>query len=74
MLSDNDAKAEFGLSEAELAEMEASADSYDEGVWPEGRVQVMGRPACTGFGCSRSPIATPPTRWLSWISERRACP
>lgn len=49
MLSDNDAKVEFGLSEAELAEMVASADSYDEGVWPEGRVQVMGRPALYGI-------------------------
>lgn len=38
----------LGLTDAELQEMETSADCYDEGIWPEGEIRVMGRPALYG--------------------------
>ncbi len=48
MVSNEKLKREYGLSDAELVDLEASADAYDEGVWPEGVVSVMGRPKLFG--------------------------
>lgn len=48
MTSNKELMEKYGVSESEIAEMEASADSYDRDEWPEGSVHVMGRPFLYG--------------------------
>lgn len=48
MLNNEDAKKLLGLKEEELAELEMSADGYDEGEWPEATVTMLGRPMLYG--------------------------
>lgn len=42
-VSNKELNEAYGVSEEELHEMEASADAYDRGEWPEGAVTLMGR-------------------------------
>ena len=48
MVTNGHLKAKYGVSDAEIAELEASADAYDRGEWPEGSIRVMGRPTLYG--------------------------
>lgn len=47
-ISNEKLKEAYSISEKELREMEASADAYDQGEWPEGKVTLMGRPLKLG--------------------------
>lgn len=47
-ISNEQLKETFGVSDAELQEMEESADAYDRGEWPSGRKTLMGRPLLRG--------------------------
>lgn len=47
-VSNEQLKATYHVSDAELREMEESADAYDRGEWPEGRKTLMGRPLIRG--------------------------
>lgn len=38
VLKNEEAQRRFGISSDEIAELEAAADAYDEGVWPRGRI------------------------------------
>ena len=40
-ISNEQLKAVYGMSDAELREMEESADAYDRGEWPEGRTSYF---------------------------------
>lgn len=48
MVTNDELKAKYGVSESEIAELETSADSYDSGEWPQGSLSVMGRPTLYG--------------------------
>lgn len=38
----------YGISAAELNDLDASADAYDRGEWPKGRIVSTGRPSLYG--------------------------
>ena len=48
MVTNDELKTKYGVTNSEIAELEASADSYDSGDWPSASVTVMGRPAIYG--------------------------
>lgn len=45
MLTKKQLQESYGMSDAELAELDVSAQAYDEGKWPTGKVVRVGRPS-----------------------------
>lgn len=48
VVTDDDLKNAFGMSEAEIARLHADGDSYESGEWPEGETVLIGRPCVYG--------------------------
>ena len=38
-------KSQYGVSSKELADLEASAQTYEKGEWPSGKISRVGRPS-----------------------------
>jgi hypothetical protein len=45
MIKADELKTRHGMSEVELAELDASASAYERGEWPTGKVTRIGRPS-----------------------------
>jgi len=44
MITKEELKSRYGATDAEVAELQESAQAYESGVWPSGKITRVGRP------------------------------
>jgi hypothetical protein len=45
MITAKQLKSQYGMTDAEIAELKQSADGYANGNWPDGKITHVGRPS-----------------------------
>jgi hypothetical protein len=45
MITKEELKSQYGMTDKEIAELKKSADAYTRGDWPDGKITRVGRPS-----------------------------